>query len=624
MKMKYLARNEPLRWSAAFCSIGIIAGLSEGIIQWVRMLLEVPDPMRVEIVWVTPLFYGVLGLFLGLFLGVAYSILIGRLNVPVNIRKWLPLISLGLIIFLSFYNLITLLFKSGMWALALLSLGFATQIVLFLNKRKQGAVRFLAAQFYFWAGLVIVLAVGISAIKWISTRIRLANLPPAPASSPNVILITLDTLRADHLSTYGYNRQTSPNLDQFAAEGVKFDQAYSTAPWTLPSHATIMTGLYTSQTQAEATTGGRLDEKFQTLAEGFSSQGYETSAVIANEFACTEGLGFGQGFDYFNGLFWNIPDSIRMTSFGKALFWKIKLSPVLEPYQLGRKKASDVNAIFLRWLNHRSNRPFFAWLNYFDPHDPYFAPPPFDKLYGSIPASGQAGSFGDIGASDWGGTLSPEETQWQMDHYDAAITYMDAELGKLFAGLRQEGLYDNTIIVITSDHGEAFGEHGLYGHANSLYQEEIKVPLFIRYPKSIPAGEQVKDIVSLRDLAATITDLAGLNLPEPFPGVTLFADNQDMAVAELYQNPYQPSSHPVAHSDLSSITTAQWQAIFMANKTELYASGDTRQQNDLAADQSRSQVLSDLKREMEQILLLSANSKLGDKSSTEYEFTSQK
>ncbi len=619
MKIKNFAGNESLRWSAAFCSIGVIAGLSEGIIQWVRMLLGVPDPMRVEIVWVTPLFYGVLGLFFGLFLGFAYSFL-KRLNVPENIRKWIPLVSLGLIIFLGLYNLITLLFKSGVWALALLSLGLTTQIVLFLNQRKHGAVRFLAAQSFFWIGLVIVVAVGISAIKWISSRIRLANLPPTPASAPNVILITLDTLRADHLSTYGYDRQTSPNLDQFAAEGVKFDQAYSTAPWTLPSHATIMTGLYTSQTQAEATTGGRLDEKFQTLAEAFSSQGYETGAVIANEFACTEELGFGQGFNYFNGLFWNIPDSIRMTSLGKALFWKIKLSPALEPYQLGRKKASDVNAIFLRWLNHRSNRPFFAWLNYFDPHDPYFAPPPFDQLYGSIPASGQAGSFGDIGASDWGGTLSPEETQWQMDHYDASITYMDAELGKLFAALRQSGLYDNTIIVITSDHGEAFGEHGLYGHANSLYQEEIKVPLFIRYPKSIPAGEQVKDIVSLRDLARTITDLAGLKPPEPFPGASLFTDTQDMAVAELYQNPYQPASHPVAHSDLSSITTAQWQAIFMNNKTELYASGDARQQVDLASDLSRSQVISDLKKEMEQILLQSANSKLGDKPSIEYEF----
>lgn len=258
-------------------------------------------------------------------------------------------------------------------------------------------------------------------------------------------------------------------------------------------------------------------------------------AVVANEFACTANLGFGQGFNYFNGMFWNLADGFRWTTIGNTLSWELKKFPQYELLQPGRKKAVDVNRYFLNWIQKRSDRPFFAWLNYFDPHDPYFAPAPFNTRYGSIPADGQAGSFGNLGASDWGGILTPGETDWQIDHYDASIAYLDDQLGKLFAGLRQAGLYDNTIIVITSDHGEAFGEHQLYGHANSLYREEIQVPLIIRYPEKISSSEQVAGNVSLRDLAATVIDLADLKSPQPFPGQSFFNGSREAVIAELYQ-----------------------------------------------------------------------------------------
>ena len=191
-------------------------------------------------------------------------------------------------------------------------------------------------------------------------------------------------------------------------------------------------------------------------------------------------------------------------------------------------------------------------MNYFDPHDPYYAPSPYQTWYGEKPAQGDPGSFGVVGSSDWGGILSAEETQWQMDAYDSSIAYLDAQLGALFDALRAAGVYDDTVIVVTSDHGEAFGEHDLYGHANSLYRETLHVPLIIRYPKSIPAGQHVASVVSLRDLAATISDLAGLAPPQAFAGTPLhIAAGGGPAPAELMHNPYHPPNHPVARGDLA-------------------------------------------------------------------------
>ena len=280
---------------------------------------------------------------------------------------------------------------------------------------------------------------------------------------------------------------------------------------------------------------------------------------------------------------------VRWTKLGERLRLRLELSEALRWPQIGRKTAAEVNREFLSWLPGRDDRPFFAWLNYFDPHDPYYAPPPYRTWYGDKPAQGDPGSFGVVGASDWGGILSPEETQWQMDAYNSSIAYLDAQLGALFDALRSAGVYDDTVIVVTSDHGEAFGEHDLYGHANSLYRESLHVPLIIRYPKSIPAGQRVAHVVSLRDLAATISDLAGLAPRQAFAGTPLHvAASSEPAPAELMHNPYHPPSHPVARGDLASITSDQWHAIYLqpssgaATQTEIYARDDVADQKDLA------------------------------------------
>jgi arylsulfatase A-like enzyme len=336
----------------------------------------------------------------------------------------------------------------------------------------------------------------------------------------------------------------------------------------------MLTGRYSYEHRADTMLNAWLDGRYPTLAEAFAANGYATSAFVANESNCAANLGFARGFAHFSALFWSPEDAIRWTRFGQKLGLRIAEMPVFGWYQTGRRTAGQVNQSFLHWLDKRPERPFFAWLNYYDAHDPYVAPAPYATRYSNVPANGNPGSFRG-GTSESDIRISVEETAWQIDAYDAAISYLDAELGALFDALRERGLYDRTIIVITSDHGEAFGEHRLYGHANSLYGEVLQVPLIVRYPQLIAAGSHVPRTVSLRDLPATLAQLANLEPVYQFPGRSLFGTSAaEPVVSELGHNPYHPSSHPVSRGSLTSISTADWHAIFQGDAVELYARSD--------------------------------------------------
>jgi arylsulfatase A-like enzyme len=426
------------------------------------------------------------------------------------------------------------------------------------------------------------------------------------AVSPNVLFIVLDTLRADHLGTYGYHRPT-PNLDQIAKEGVIFEQAFSTASWTVPSHATLMTGLYSHDHRADVLTGERLGDNFYTLAEAFSDNGYLTVLVSGNHYQVNGVRGFHQGFQSYYDLFWNLENSLQLTRLGQRAFRVMAHRALFGYHQFGRATADNVNQIFFNWLDHHSQRPFFAFLNYFDPHDPYYAPPLYDMKYGDTPALGQPGSFSS-NASEFSGSISDEELMWQMDHYDDSIYYLDTKLGELFSFLKRKGLYDNTILVITSDHGESFGEHSLYGHANSLYIELLHVPLLIRYPPAITAGSQVSNIVSLIDLPYTIIDLSKIEPIQPIPGQRIDrVSAEGPAVAELFHNPYHPDTHPVHYGTLTSFTTDKWHAIFTNHsdakfyREEIYSRNDSRQSNDLSQTQDGRRALAAFRSVLEKI-----------------------
>jgi arylsulfatase A-like enzyme len=198
-----------------------------------------------------------------------------------------------------------------------------------------------------------------------------------------------------------------------------------------------------------------------------------------------------------------------------------------------RKRAGEVNRGFLAWLDGHRDRPFFAFLNYFDAHFPYLPPEPFDGKFGPS----RRGKFPNrlpgpamLGA---GFRMRPEEVQVELDAYDGAIAYMDDEIGRLFADLRQRGVLDNTLVIITSDHGEQFGEggHRLFSHANSLYMSLLHVPLVLWFPGHLPAGKTVADAVSLRDVPSTVSGLVSLDSPPAFPGRSLTRFWDDAAAA---------------------------------------------------------------------------------------------
>jgi arylsulfatase A-like enzyme len=481
-------------------------------------------------------------------------------------------------------------------AIILLSIGVTVQTHFWLRNRKGGAINYLAHKALPLLGLVILLAVGVYSAKKGYTYFLVSNLPPAKENSPNVILITLDTVRADHLSNYGYNRST-PNIAQFAKEGIQFDYALSSSPWTLPSHATIMTGLFTYEHQADGFTSGKLDNKFYTLAEAFADNGYQTAGFVANFLYCTASMGFAQGFSEFHDVLWNYEDIFRLTRVGFYLNEYIRLQESFHWHYMGRKTAQEINREFMAWAPTRKDHPFFVWLNYFDAHDPYYTPEPYQQKYGSDLASGNPKSFGLSGSSLYSHQLSAEEEKEQFDAYDTTIYYMDNQLGELFEFLKEQGLYDNTIIILTSDHGEAFGEHNFYGHGNSLYRELLHVPLIIRYPELIQKGERSNQVVSLQRLAATIQDLANIQKKPYFPGTSLLTDKSstDFALAELGYNPVFPSVYPNSKAKLISLTTRDWHVIFTGNQGEVFSFQDFLDGSDLSGTPEGAAILGKFK-----------------------------
>lgn len=328
---------------------------------------------------------------------------------------------------------------------------------------------------------------------------QLAGLPAAPAGAPNVILLILDTVRAANLSAYGYERPTTPVLERLAGEGALFESAIAPAPWTGPSHAAMLTGRYPHFSGIWYLTP--MADSLPTVAEAFRRSGYATGAFVGNAFYAGRVTGFDRGFARYDDYpvswaqaWWSANfsqvDLVRQLTAlapsgeGRRLLRVLRNSSlrVIGENQGDRYDAGEVVTRFLRWQDGVQGRPYFAMLNLFDAHAPYESP--------------LARRFG--------------QGRRPVDRYDGAIAYMDSTLGVLVEGLRARGTLDNTVLVVAADHGEHFGEHGIRGHGNSLYLELLHVPLLIRAPGRIPSGARVSHVVSLRDIPATLLDLAGL------------------------------------------------------------------------------------------------------------------
>jgi arylsulfatase A-like enzyme len=357
-------------------------------------------------------------------------------------------------------------------------------------------------------GLPLACAVAVAGISlwgWQAWRVRQAAsaLGPAPPSA-NVLLIVLDTVRAKSLSLHGYPHRTTPALEAFAKTGVRFDRALATAPWTGPTHASLFTGQY----PGSLSIGWRepLDGTYVTLAEALRGRGYETRAFVANTFGCTFERGLDRGFIEYRDYPVSAGEVLRSSSLVRGLLSFYRVRRALDYYEnLGRQDAPGVTADFLAWLDRSPGRPFFAFLNYFDAHDPYHPPVPFDTLFGPNPRGNPW-----MIKRWWDRTsYTGADIDAERKAYEGAIAYLDREIGRLLDELRRRGTLDRTLVVITSDHGEEFGEHGRVGHGHSLFMELLHVPLVIVFPPAVPAGAAVTQPVTLRDLPATIEDLLG-------------------------------------------------------------------------------------------------------------------
>lgn len=338
--------------------------------------------------------------------------------------------------------------------------------------------------------------------------------PDKPDGTP-IILITMDTTRADRLSCYGYERQTSPNLDRLAAESTMYTRAYSSSSWTLPAHASLLTAKFPTSHGAQYDPEGplKLTSAIQgpdswaeyrargiatdetTLAELLREDGYATGAVVAGPWL-KRVFSLDRGFDHY--------DDSGID-------------------QLNGKLAEQVTDSALSWIRKHRSTKFFLFLNYYDPHLPYMPPMEYRDHFveGTVTREN---------------VLSPPV---QNAFYDAEILYMDHHLGRLFDKLRAMDLYDESWIIVTADHGDLLGEHGRFGHGETLTEQEIHIPLLIKYPRGAdgnedrgPAAERVDSRVQITDIMPTILDRLGIGLPPSAQGQSL-DDVQHPIVAEV-------------------------------------------------------------------------------------------
>ncbi len=345
----------------------------------------------------------------------------------------------------------------------------------------------------------------------------------------NVLLVTLDTTRADHIGYAGHEDAHTPRLDAFARDrAVRFENAISSIPLTLPSHTTIMTGTYPVHHGVHDNDGFVVDDGVTTLAEILGGAGYSTGAVIAS-FPLDTQFNLDQGFDDYN-------DDYRQDWTDAEIDGRTVLS-----FGFIERKSNQVSAAALRWLEEHGDEPFFLWAHYFDPHQAYAPPSPYDSLFASEP-------------------------------YDGEIAFMDEGFGVLLDALDAKGLLDTTIIVVVGDHGESLDQHGEPTHAAYIYDTTVRVPLLIAAPGSGQAtGESVKRQVRTIDIAPTILDLLGLPAHPDMQGSSLVPELHDpesgperVALIETHFSHYHYQWAP-----LRGLRTDRWKYV-LAPKRELY------------------------------------------------------
>ena len=570
--------------SAAF---GVIVGLVEGLgllifhgLPWFKLNSRIPEGVSIQILWISPVVNLLLFLGLGLVLA-GIRLLLPRLQVLHA--------ALFLFTFLAIVDWIGLTGHIAVIGILALGVGLGVVVSRWMFPRRATILR-VTPKVVVWGCLVTLLTfVAVEGSLRAQESAATNHLPVASKASPNVLVIVVDTLRADHLSLFGYTRPTSPHVDAIARQGASFEDAISTSSWTLPAHQGFLTGRYPHEQ-------GPLREqpvnpKYPTLAEAMDNLGYRTGAFSANtDFFCRR-AGFARGFLHFEDYFYSLGDMVYRTFWGRVFAHDYFAKLVGVDELPARKKAADVNRALLQWVDRDHDRPFFAFINYFDVHGPYVPEHPYREKFANPDQSRLCSStllhrlnpFHRPGEFLQMMQLSPPCFQRQVDAYDGGISYIDDQIADLFAELTRRGLDKDTLVVITSDHGESFREHGLVSHGTSLYREQLWVPLVYWWPGHVPAGTRIDHPITSASLPATILDLVGdagqKQFPVPSvaqlwrqPGVD---PNWPDPLSEMAQDLYIPSNFPAYRGWLKSVTDPQWHLIVsQTDPQELYHYSD--------------------------------------------------
>lgn len=383
---------------------------------------------------------------------------------------------------------------------------------------------------------------------------RAAGQEGGNAAGPNIVLLTVDTLRADYVGCYGHTKVATPNIDELAKEGVIFVNAVAQASLTTPSHASIVTGTYV-RTHLAGENCEFLDDSIPTLAEALKSHGYATAAFVSAYPLRSDCSGIGRGFELFNDQFSRLESCRNL--FLSRLSDKLHLSRIDRPEQ----KAGDVNRKALFWLRRNFRKKFFLWIHYYDPHTPYAPPKRFKEMY-STHYKGQADGYA-YGLPFWK-KAKPADIEQMISLYQGEISYTDDQIGVLHSELERLGLAKNTLVVFTSDHGEALSEHSKYFVHQTLYDHDIKVPLILRGENILPAGKRVTAQVQSIDIMPTILDALDFPVPKGVEGSSLL----DLVFREDSGWPEEAYSE---RGESVSIRTPGWKMIGAKDGTnELY------------------------------------------------------
>jgi arylsulfatase A-like enzyme/Tfp pilus assembly protein PilF len=363
----------------------------------------------------------------------------------------------------------------------------------------------------------------------------LLSMPPKPHSEPknssdfNILLITLDTTRADHLGCYGYEKTKTPNLDTLARNGVRFANAYSQVPLTLPSHCSIMTGTYPLYHQVHNNGFYYLGPENLTLANLLKKSGFKTAAFVSS-FTLDSRFGIAQGFDLYDD--------------------KFQDEEILKNFR-SERKADKLFASFSPWFDENFNQKFFCWVHFYDPHLPYDPPSPFKEEFDDKP-------------------------------YDGEIAFVDFVLGKILDKFREKNILDKTLLIVAGDHGEALGERREVDHGLFLYDNTLKVPLVFYAEKELPGGVVVSSRVRLIDILPTILDLLRISIPKEVQGTSLlpYITGQKKDDLPSYIETYFPREN-FGWSGLQGLIDSEWKFIRAPRPELYYLKNDPREESNI-------------------------------------------